>query len=234
MAGGDHELKLLGSTNPSPFVTRVELALALKGLSYDLVAIDLNNKSDLLLASNPVHHKVPVLIHDGKPISESRIILEYLDDAFPSTYPLLPSDPHHRAVARFWAAYIDDKYVASWGSVYVGKMEEERAERMRQMVAAVEALEGLLKEGKKPFFSGEIVRLVDVTLGALIPRTKANEVLSGTIVIDDVRTPQLAAWVERFCELDVARKVLPSVDEVVEYIKMRLAQRATAADASKK
>ena len=79
----------------------------------------------------------------------------------------------------------------------MGKTEEERAEGMRQMVAAVEALDGVLREGKKPFFGGETVGLVDLTLGALIPRTKANEMLSKTIVIDDVRTPQLAAWVER-------------------------------------
>uniref|UniRef100_A0A0D3HCU4 GST N-terminal domain-containing protein n=1 Tax=Oryza barthii TaxID=65489 RepID=A0A0D3HCU4_9ORYZ len=61
-AGGggspDHELKLLGSTNPSPFVTRVELALALRGLTYDLVAVDLDRKTDLLLAANPVHAKI--------------------------------------------------------------------------------------------------------------------------------------------------------------------------------
>ena len=108
MAGGD-ELKLLG-TWPSPFVTRVELALALKGLSHEYVTQDLVGKSDLLLASNPVHKKVPVLIHNGKPICESRIILEYIDEVFPvDGAVLLPTDIYDRAIARFWAAYIDDK-----------------------------------------------------------------------------------------------------------------------------
>lgn len=107
MDGGD-ELKLLGSWL-SPFATRVKLALTLKGLSYENVE-DLSNKSELLLSSNPVHKKVPVLIHNGATVCESTIILQYIDEAFADIGPsLLPSDPHQRAVARFWAAYIDDK-----------------------------------------------------------------------------------------------------------------------------
>ena len=112
MAGqSSHSLKLLGMF-ASPFALRVKLALSFKGLSYEyLEEKDLHrNKSELLLKSNPVHKKVPVLIHDGKPISESRVIVQYIDEAFPCNgSPLLPADPHERATARFWTAYIDDK-----------------------------------------------------------------------------------------------------------------------------
>uniref|UniRef100_J3N4B1 Glutathione S-transferase n=1 Tax=Oryza brachyantha TaxID=4533 RepID=J3N4B1_ORYBR len=106
---GQNELKLLGSW-ASAYVTRVKLALHLKSVTYDYVEEDLRNKSDLLLESNPVHKKVPVLIHNGKPICESQIIVEYIDEVFSGDgESLLPADPHERAVARFWAAYIEDK-----------------------------------------------------------------------------------------------------------------------------
>ena len=111
MAGQSNELKLLG-TFSSPFALRVKLALSFKGLSYEYIEEkDLHNsKSELLLKSNPVHKKVPVLFHNGKPVCESMIIIQYLEEAFADAGPsLLPSDPHERAVARFWAAYIDEK-----------------------------------------------------------------------------------------------------------------------------
>uniref|UniRef100_A0A452YNY1 Glutathione S-transferase n=1 Tax=Aegilops tauschii subsp. strangulata TaxID=200361 RepID=A0A452YNY1_AEGTS len=107
-AGGD-EVKLLGVWD-SPFVNRVQIVLNLKGISYEYVEEDLHSKGELLLASNPVHKKVPVLIHNGKPIPESQVIVQYIDEAWRGTGPsVLPADPHQRATARFWAAYVDDK-----------------------------------------------------------------------------------------------------------------------------
>uniref|UniRef100_A0A0E0MA09 glutathione transferase n=1 Tax=Oryza punctata TaxID=4537 RepID=A0A0E0MA09_ORYPU len=229
MARGD-ELMLLGKW-PSPFVTRVELALGLKGLSYEYVKQDLVNKSELLLTSNPVHKKIPVLIHNGKPICESSIIVQYIDEAFPDAgAALLPADPYERAVARFWVAYIDDKFVSAWVATFRGKTEEEKTEGMKQLLAVVETLEGALKDCSKgkPFFGGDIVGIVDVALGGLISWVKATEVLAASKIFDKEKAPLLAAWAKRFSELDVAEKVLPDVDGVVEFAKMRLAEAAAA------
>ncbi|KQJ97551.1 probable glutathione S-transferase GSTU6 [Brachypodium distachyon] len=231
MAGGD-DLKLLGAW-ASPFVTRVKLALAFKGLSFEDVEEDLSNKSELLLASNPVHKKIPVLLHNGKPVCESVVIVQYIDEAFPGAgLSLLPSDPHDRAVVRFWAAYIDDKLVAPWVQSMRGKTEEDKAEGIKQTFAAAETLEGALSECSKGegFFGGDSVGLVDVSLGSLLSWLKATEVMSGAKIFDPVKTPLLAAWMERFGELEAAKAALPDVDRVVEFAKKR-AQAAAAAAA---
>jgi hypothetical protein len=111
MVGGGDDLKLLGTWS-SPFAIRVKLALDLKGLSYEYAEEDLASKSELLLSSNPVHKEIPVLIHNGVPVCESNLIVEYIDEAFAGP-SILPADPYERATARFWAAYVDDKVYLS-------------------------------------------------------------------------------------------------------------------------
>lgn len=93
----------------SPFCMRVKIALEEKGVAYVSQAEDLfGGKSELLLTSNP-HGKVPVLLYNGKPVSESAIIVSYIDETWTSSSPLLPACAYGRAQARFWADYVDKK-----------------------------------------------------------------------------------------------------------------------------
>uniref|UniRef100_A0A0E0F076 Glutathione S-transferase n=1 Tax=Oryza meridionalis TaxID=40149 RepID=A0A0E0F076_9ORYZ len=233
MAGGGDELKLLGMW-ASPFALRAKLALCFKGLSYDYVEEDFKNKSDLLLSSNPVHKKVPVLIHNGKPICESQVIVQYIDEVFPDAgVTLLPADPHDRAVARFWAAYIDEKLFSAWKMVFKGKTEEEKAEGRKQTFAVVETLEGALRECSKgkPFFGGDAVGYVDVALGGFVPWVQAMEELYGLRQFDAATTPLLAAWLERVGELEAYKAVMPDAGMMIEFKKKQAQQAAAAAAA---
>ncbi|XP_051200207.1 probable glutathione S-transferase GSTU6 [Lolium perenne] len=228
--GSEEEgLTLLGFWS-SPYVLRARLALNLKGIPYTYVEEDPlgdGTKSALLLASNPAHGgKVPVLLHHGRPVAESLVIAEYIDEAFPDRRPrLLPSasDPHKRAAARFWAACVDQKMVPAWSPVFRGRTLEERVKAAEELVAVLETFEGVLAGGRMEFFGGESVGLLDVALGGFIWWLRSSEAMCGVKTIDPARTPLVAAWAERFSALDGVREIAPDVPRLAEY---HLAKRA--------
>lgn len=94
----------------SPYCMRVKIALAEKGVAYEEIFEEdlFGGKSELLLASNPVHKQVPVLLHADKPVVESTNIITYIDQVWPSP-PLMPTCAYERSRARFWSDFIDRK-----------------------------------------------------------------------------------------------------------------------------
>ena len=95
--------------NNSVCSQKVRLALAAKGLDYDQQLVDLFRIEQYdpdYLKLNP-KGVVPTLVHDGRPIIESTLICEYLDDAFPEP-PLKPADAAARAEMRLWSKAVDE------------------------------------------------------------------------------------------------------------------------------
>lgn len=87
---------------------KVRLCQHHKGLAFDERLVDLTRFDQLApayLALNP-KGLVPTLVADGRPLTESSIINEFLDEQFP-TRPLMPRDPLRRAEIRAWTKYID-------------------------------------------------------------------------------------------------------------------------------
>ncbi|KAF8005631.1 hypothetical protein BT93_K0035 [Corymbia citriodora subsp. variegata] len=212
----------LFKTWSSAFALRVVWALQLKGIQYQSALEDVSNKSDLLLHYNPVYKKVPVLLHKGRPIAESLIILEYVDETW-KQYPLLPQDPHARAMARFWAKFGDDKIMPSVWTAFKSEGKDQEA-------ALAEASEHLRKleeqlEGKK-FFSGDNIGYLDIALGWLANLLKVFEEISSLKVVDGERFPLLFAWLKEFSDAPMIKDCWPPHDKLIpKFIALRQVHR---------
>ncbi|MCE3051946.1 hypothetical protein HAX54_051237 [Datura stramonium] len=223
-------VKLLGVW-ASPFVNRVEIALKIKSVEYEFIQETLLNKSELLLKSNPVYKKIPVLFCDEKPICESLVILQYIDEAWPNSPFILPSDPYDRAIARFWAAYIDEKWFPLVVEFRNAEGKEAKAAVLEKMSEGNLLLEeAFIKISKgKSFFGGERIGYLDIVLGSLLGWVKAHEIMDEMKILDDIKMPSLAEWDERFCSDKVVKDIIPQPEKLVEvYRKYHKMKKATS------
>jgi glutathione S-transferase len=105
------QLKLI-SHKLCPYVQRAVIALTEKGVPFERVDIDLDNKPDWFLKISPLG-KTPVLVVGDKAIFESAVILEYLEETQPN--PLHPKDPLARAEHRAWIEFNSTVLGDIWG-----------------------------------------------------------------------------------------------------------------------
>ncbi|KAM5560262.1 putative glutathione S-transferase [Rosa sericea] len=214
------EVKLFGVWG-SPFSRRVEMALKLKGVEYEYFEEDLQNKSDLLLKYNPVHKKIPVLLHKGKPIAESAVILEYIDETWKG-FPLLPKDPYQRATARFWARFVEEKCMPALFNCTVA---EDREKAVEEAYETLKLLENELKD--KKFFGGEDIGFVDIVADFIggYWLTDIQEIV-GFELLTKEKFPKLCQWSDEFVNHAVIKESLPPRDKLIAFFRTRFGSKS--------
>ncbi|MEO8342660.1 MAG: glutathione S-transferase N-terminal domain-containing protein [Gallionella sp.] len=92
-------MKLYSGTS-DPYSHRCRIVLFEKGMDFEVIDVDLMNKSEDVAAINP-YGKVPVLVERDLVLYEANIINEYIDERFPHPQ-LMPPDPVMRGRARLF------------------------------------------------------------------------------------------------------------------------------------
>ena len=167
-----------------PYCARVRIVLAEKGVEYETVEIDLDDRPAWIYEKNPTG-RVPVLEEDAFVLPESAVIDEYLNERYPEP-PLLPADPAERALTRVLIFRFDDLSKP----YYRLRRGDEGARATLDIELA--KLERLLEA--RPFLTGREFGLADIAYVPWILRARDR------MDVELDAFPALRDWVEGLAE----------------------------------
>lgn len=169
-----------------PYVQRAAIALHEKGVTFERIDVDLENKPDWFLAISPLG-KVPLLKVGDAVIFESAVIIEYLEETQP--HPLHPADPLLRAQHRGWIEFGSALLADIWG-FYTAPDAAAFAAKRQAIADKLARLEQALGDG--PFFAGAGFTLVDAAFAPVFRYFDAFERIEDFGWLQG--RPRLAAW----------------------------------------
>jgi len=175
-----------------PYCARTRIALAEKGIEYETLEIDLNDRPQWIYEKNATG-RVPVVEEDAWILPESSVIMEYLEERYPEP-PLLPADPADRGLARVWIFRHDD-FTKPYYALRRG--EDGAAERFDEELAKLDAA-----LQRQPWLTGAEYGLADIAYVPWVVR--ARDMLG--VSLDEF--PAVRSWLDRLEERPaIAREV---------------------------
>ena len=208
-------LQLISAT-PSPYARKVRIALAEKGIAFELLTEVPWNNTTATPKFNPLE-KLPVLIlEDGSSVYESSYILQYLELKYP-TPPMLPADVDGILAARKLEVLCDgvcDALVLTFFERMRGKVAspEWMARQRRKIDGGVKEMARLV--GKGDWAVGNRFSLGDIAAGTLVGymAVRFPELPWRT------QYPDLAALSDRLEQRPSFRNSVPSVQKIIDKI----------------
>ncbi len=195
--------KILGAS-VSPFVRKVQVFCAEKGLDYTLSQVSPFSPPEGWRDISPLG-KIPVLDHDGRIINDSSIICAYLEKVAPEP-ALIPSEPYEMARALWFEEYADSGLMPVLGSkifqplclrpLLSGQAADPQAVEDARKVfdEEVTPLYTYLDQqlGGGQYFVGGRLTIADISIASIT----VNGRLAG-FPPDAARTPAFAAYIDR-------------------------------------
>ena len=155
----------LFSSGLCPHSHSVRMVLAEKGITVEIVDVDINEKPEDLLDLNP-YNSVPTLVDRELVLYDPHTIMEYLDERFPHP-PLMPVDPVSRARTRLALYRIQQDWYELVPALE-SKGEKMSAKARKQLSDSLTSSAEVF--AAKPFFLSDEFSLVDALVTPIMWR----------------------------------------------------------------
>jgi glutathione S-transferase len=220
-------LTVYGSTI-SPFVRKVRVVLAEKGLDYQIDPINPFAPPPEFLAISPLK-RIPAFRDTDLPepnhLSDSSVICDYLEHKCPRP-ALYPPDPFQRARALWYEEYADSILAETTGrgfffervvkKIMRAPVDEELCQKTltEKLPPLFDYLEQEL--GDRQFLAGDMFSIADISVCTMLVNF---EHAGGTV--DGGRWPKLAAYVKRIHERPSFKSFIDEERPYIEKVRAR-------------
>jgi glutathione S-transferase len=193
----------------SNYFNKVHIAMLEKGLEFELDPGCRPSQSEEFLARTPLG-KVPFLEIDGAHLSESQVICEYLEDAYPQR-PLYPRDALERARVRelitFMELHIELQARRLYGPLFFnrGTLTDELKQSVeKELVKGIRAFRARAKFD--PYVAGAELTLADCAAFVHLPLVSlATKTAYGQDMLESM--PQIKPYLKMLGERPAFRTV---------------------------
>ena len=169
---------------------------------------------------------MPTLQYDNKPLYESTVICEFLEDAYPDHgSKLLPSDPYERARSRIWTDFVSTRVIPAFhrflqfqpddSGSSIDKVRSEFLDTLTQFTQAMDQT--------GPFFGGEEPMLIDFVMAPWAVRLWVFDHFKGGIGIPDEekggdKEETWSRWREWLSAIEERKSIKETTSETEHYL----------------
>jgi glutathione S-transferase len=184
-----------------PYVQRAAIVLEEKGLPYDRVNIDLENKPQWFTEISPLG-RVPLLIIDNESVLfESSVIAEFIDED--TGGGLLSTNTMEKARQRQWIEFAS-AVLTSIFRFSIAETDEAYSDSRQELDIKWQTVEDTISDG--PFFSGNDFSLVDAAYAPALHNCTILESLTGEDFFRGM--PKIRKWRDKLLSRDTVRNAI--------------------------
>eukprot|EP00884_Botryococcus_braunii_P010703 jgi/Botrbrau1/19634/Bobra.0003s0004.1 len=235
MAAGKGEVLLyniLPEPGSCPYAQRAWLALEEKGIPYKHILVDPQNKPEdfkqlyaSIIGNDFDSAKVPTIVDGDFKLTESLVVLDYLETAYPdSGLNLLPADPAERANVRLFAEQYTDKINSYLFKFFQADSWPAVEELKPQFIKNLLSLDAFLKrhgseEGGSFFLGGRYgwAEVVTAPFTARVLLTLPHyRKIDPLALAQENGADRLARWFQASIERASVKETMPAPDVIIQ------------------